>query len=252
MFTLIFSYFILYNVLGAIKGCDFLKLKSIYSTPENTILKSIHSYKKKIMDTSNLSLGITHHNHTYTAQLIDWIDSTIVFEILSSEGHTLILSNGTNLNVTFISKAVLFHTGLTVTKCSRENNLVYYFAEINSPIIKQQKRNAFRLDVLLDVQYNVLSDDDHILKSNKGTCVNISIGGMCLLSKEALEPKDKLYLSFSLSNKSLSFNAEVLCVDKPNEQGQYIHHIHFLDLDDDIEQLNKLIFEKQRLQLKRS
>ena len=33
-------------------------------------------------------------------------------------------------------------------------------------------------------------------------------------------------------------------LDKPNEQGQYIHHIHFLDLDDDIEQLNKLIFEK--------
>lgn len=218
-------------------------------------LTSIRTYKEKLMADINLRLQISYNNTTYTTHLVEWINSTIIFEAPLQGIDDVILPINISLSANFISKLALFHTHFKIIKRHKLNNILYYTAEITSPLIKKQRRSAFRLDTLLDISYDVLETTDHnkIIHSCKGTCLNLSLGGMCLGSHEQLHTDTHINLYFSLLDVPLVFKGRVLSLGELTEQGNYKHHIRFVDLESsNIERLNRLIFEKQRLQLKHS
>ncbi len=220
---------------------------------ENTILNSIRTYKKALMDDINLSIRLSYNQQTYLTRPVEWNESIIIFEAPMSGTDDIILPKSINLDVILVSKISLFYTTFRIQKNYRQENKLFYVAEISSPIIKKQQREAFRLDVLLDVQYEMLSkhSDGEPHLTSSGICVNISLGGMCLVCEHQFHTKDQLSLSFSLMDVPLTFKGEVLALGEATEQGNFTHRIQFLDLKKaDMNQLNRLIFEKQRLQLK--
>lgn len=208
------------------------------------------------MDDINLKLRVKYGQKTHTTHIVDWQETTVIFEAPMAGRDHVILPHNVPIKVIFVSKVALFHTQFTITKNYSEQGKLYYVADITAPLEKKQQREFYRLDILLDVQYELITyehDATKILSSGQGTCVNISLGGMCLVCDEQLHAKDKLSLSFSLAEKALTFIGEVLFMGEKTEQGNYSHRIRFVDLDvADVNLLNRLIFTVQRQQIRRS
>lgn len=233
-----------------------LKLSSLFSSPDNSIINSIRTYQKALMEDINLKLRVTYGQKTYTTHIADWQKTKLTFEAPMSGTEHIILPHHLAINVIFVSKVGLFHTKVTITKNYSKDDNLYYIADITAPLEKKQQRAFYRLDILLDVQYEQITyenDEIKILSSGQGTCVNISLGGMCLVCDEQLHAKDKLSLSFSLADQPLTFIGEVLYMGEKTEKNNYSHRIRFADLDAaDVNLLNRLIFTVQREQIRRS
>ena len=232
-----------------------MKLSSLFSRSDNSILDSIRPHQKTLMEDVNLKLRVTYGQKTYTTHVVDWQKTTIIFEAPMTSNDHIILPHHLPIDVIFVSKVGLFHTRVSITKNYAKDDKLYYVADITVPLEKKQQRQYFRLDVVVDIQYDQITyekDELKILSSGKGTCINISLGGMCLLCNEQLHAKDKLSLSFSLADEALNFIGEVLYMGEKTDQGNYSHRIQFVDLDEaDINLLNRLIFTLQRKQIKR-
>lgn len=230
-------------------------MNNLFSKSGNPIMDSINTYKKTLMEDINLSIRLTYDNQTYITRPIEWTDDIVIFEAPMKGIDDVILPKSIALDVILVGKAGLFHTTFTITKNYRKGTSLYYVALITSPIVKQQQREAFRLEVILDVNYDLIASENENTKlplSGKGTCLNISLGGMCLACERQFHAKDELNLAFTLVETPLFFTGEVLFLGEPTEQGTYMHRIRFTGLDSaDTNKLNRLIFEKQRSQLKR-
>ena len=83
--------------------------------------------------------------------------------------------------------------------------------------------------------------------------MNISTGGICISCNEQLRSHKRLLLSFTMLDIPLILHGEVLHMGEKTDVGTYLHRLRFYNLSTvDYNQLNQLIFQKQRLQLKRS
>lgn len=232
-----------------------LKINSLFQKSENPVTQSIATYRKVLIDDINLSLRLKYNDETYLTKPVEWIEHNITFEAPMKGLDYVILPKDTLLSVILVSKSALFHTMFRITKKYRKSNSLYYVAEIIAPIIKKQQREAFRLEVVLDVTYQLLSSDAAHRTSDKiqgkGTCLNISVGGMCLCCDHRFHAKEHIKLDFTLVETPLSFIGEVLFLGEQTESGSYNHRIRFLNIDmPKSNLLNQLIFEKQRHQLR--
>lgn len=236
-----------------------MKINTLFKRPDTTILNSIRAYRRILMDDMNLSIRLVYKDKTYSTRMVDLLDDVITFEAPMQGREYIILPNRATLNVIIVSKVALFQTAFKISKSYRKESKLYYTAVISAPIVKKQQRQAFRLDVTLDVHYDLIATEDQITPDNNskvsgnGTCVNISLGGMCLVSDHQFHAHEQLMLAFDLGDTALKFLGQVLYLGEITEQGNYSHRIHFIGLDvADTNQLNRLIFEKQRSLLKRS
>lgn len=231
-----------------------MKINSLFSRPENNIARSIATYRKSLMEDMNLTLRLIANDTTYLTKPTEWSDRTLIFEAPMTGLDYVIFLEDTLMNVILVSKNGLFQTTLCITNKYRKNNNLYYVAEITSPVIKRQQRADFRLEVILDTQYQLFiahpKHDTDVFKG-KGICLNISAGGMCLSTPHQFHAKDLLKLDFTLLQTSLSITGEVLYLGEATESGNYTHRIRFVDMDKQkTNLLRQLIFKKQSLQLR--
>lgn len=231
-----------------------MKINSLFQKSEDTIARSIALYRKSLMDDINLTLRLIYNDTTYLTKPTDWLESDIIFEAPMRGLDYVILPQDTIINVTLVSKSALFQTTLRITKKYRKNTTLYYIAEIISPIVKKQQRADFRLEVILDTHYQLFfshtNSTTNIIEGN-GTCLNISVGGMCLNCDHQFRTKDLIKLDFTLVETPLSFIGEVLYLGEQTESGSYTHRIRFIDVDNSKSNLlRQLIFQKQRLHLR--
>lgn len=230
-----------------------MKLSSLFQKPKKPILESISTYQKGLINDMDFHLKLTYNGQAYTAKPTNWAKDVITFEAPMVGLEYVFLPSNLNMEVSLISKASLFSTSFRITKNYRQDQALYYVAEIVEPIIKKQRRDSFRLNVNLDVQYQPISMEHLTPSSNKknGVCTNISAGGMCLSCHQQLQMEDTLQLHFTLMEQPLSLVGEVLSQEACTGTDTYLHRIRFIGVDSDTSnQLSHLIFEKQRLQLK--
>lgn len=231
-----------------------MKINSLFKKTEDTIAGSIALYRTPLMEDINLTLRLTYNDTTYLTKPTDWTENAIIFEAPMTGLDYVILPKDTIISVILVSKFALFETKFHITNKYRKNSTLYYIAKIISPIVKRQQRTDFRLEVVLDIYYELYlkhpNAATNITKGN-GTCLNISVGGMCLNCNHQFHTKDLLKLEFTLLETPLSITGEVLHLGEQTESTRYTHRIRFVDVDNSKSNLiRQLIFKKQSLQLR--
>lgn len=224
---------------------------------DNPILTSINTYRPTLINDTRLSLRLTYHHQTYTTHLVEWKENLVIIEAPLKGVDYVLLPDHSSINATFIGRNGLFCTTFCILKKYTKGNLLYYVAEIITPLVKRQQRQSFRLEVLLDVRYThpphkeVSKNNDLPTIIGKGTCLNISTGGMCLACDHQFHSKQLIQMNFRFIDQLLELTGEVLFLGDPVDSVTYHHRIRFINIShSDSELLNKLIFQKQRMELK--
>lgn len=225
-------------------------------TQQTAIQSSILQYKDKIYKDLNLSLRITHEETTYSTRIIQWEDDMITFDAPLFQRDFVIFPMPCMLKVALVAQSAIYVTSLTLIGKERGQDSLQYTGQISLPIEKKQQREHFRLPILLPLTYQIISTDTRVQpKDNIGysaTTVNISAGGLCMVSKEKLQKDTSLNLEFEFLDQNLSLKGIVLLDGEQLENKLYSHRIRFNNLSAHTEhQITKLIFEKQRLMLAR-
>ena len=226
---------------------------------KRNIDESVKMYQKTLMDDMNLTLRLSYLNNTYVTKPIEWVERLLIFEAPISKLDWVIYPQDATIEMIFVSKLALFHSTLRIVKSYRKGNSLFYVGEITSTITKKQQREHFRLDVTFNTNYQLLPEDEtesieySELPSEKGVCVNISTGGMCLNTNLQLKTNQHVMLMFDFVNTEFVLKGKVLGLGEMNGVGYYSHRVQFQDLDvADTNLLTRLIFEKQRAMIKQS
>lgn len=119
-------------------------------------------------------------------------------------------------------------------------------------IKKVQLRAFVRLDIGLSVSLKILEGED-IVDLGMAITRNISGGGLCLITKQALKAGTKVFLVIELDKTSLiSVAGEVVRSEKQNDDTPfYVVGVKYEDIiERDRSQIIKFIFQKQ-IEIKR-
>lgn len=238
-----------------------MKETTLFQINYSQILTSINLYQKSLMSDINLSLRLTHNNQTYTTKVTEWSDNLLIFEAPLYQLDYILYAKDMHISAIFVSKVALFSTTIKIIKNYRECNRLYYVAQIIHPLEKKQQRKAFRLDVCMDIKYQILppslSDEDlaalDTLPHNEATCINVSTGGMLINANQRLDKGTHLLISFTFLDVPITVYGELIDVGEVNRVDTYNHHVKFYEISMAQKNLlHHLIFKKQLLQIKRS
>jgi Predicted glycosyltransferase len=145
--------------------------------------------------------------YTYVSQLLDTKgDDSIVIAAPISEGKLVFVSNNAKISVMFqIEKlGLLAFDGILEAKDTIDNISVFYIKR-TSGFYKIQRRNHYRLDIMLDVYYaqmpEKLSDkikSEKDMSFTKTFSKDISGSGACFISPEELPIDTPLVIKLDL------------------------------------------------------
>lgn len=111
----------------------------------------------------------------------------------------------------------------------------YAHIKLNMPknLVREQRREFFRLPLNILVYYNILDDDERL----KAVSLDISGGGIRMVTKKDLNMKDHLSITFELDNGDRFNDVEVKIKRKDNRsEDQFEYGLEFIDVNDEIRQ----------------
>lgn len=219
--------------------------------------ESIATYRENILKDINLKVRIELNNNTYITEVSEWKDDTLILVAPLEQLDWVDLPRHTNLEIALMTKTALFTTLVQIITSLKKEGTVYYSCQIIRPLIRRQQRQAFRLDITIDASFQLLPDVTETLPLNvphyKGTILNISLGGLCLVSDVKLPQGALIYMTFEFLGTSLSLMGEILFEGERTSTGTYSYRVKFVGLSNSDETtLSGLIMTKQRLLRKNS
>lgn len=201
---------------------------------------------------------------SYISQLLDIVDDKNISIVAPMhEGRLKFLSSNTKIVVYYLnSRQDLFCFNAIVKGHKKIGPLDMFDLTIVGDFTKIQRRRYYRLDVTLDCQYKVeteqLISSDNLTFSKEppadlknGYIKNISGSGLCLVLEEPLHIGSVLDITINLDESALiRVFAQIVRIisiqGKKHELG-----MHFVKIEKhDADTLNRFIFEKQRILLK--
>lgn len=231
-------------------------MSHIAKTDLNTITSSIEQYKTKLLKDINLKIRLKDENDkSYITTILKWEGTVLTFSAPLYQRDWVIFPLDSQLECCFVTKSSIYMAQIKIIRTRRTDTELFYKAEIISVLEKQQQRAHFRVDLLLDIYYAVLTNGDGeqlegVVKKT-GTCVNLSVGGMCMVSPEALEKNQHLAIYLNFLDHNFVIPGKIISNSSKNENGTFTHRIQFYHSDIKKENLlGKLIFEKQRMLIK--
>ena len=218
----------------------------------------------------------------YKSQLLDFIDNETASILMPIEkGKIIPLSVGDKYNLRFFTKKGLYQCKSIIIGRSRVNNIYILNIQFTSDLEKYQRRQFYRLECILDVDYYIASDAEisifnKIRQNNftsdeelqtytnalneckrqwlKGSVVDISGGGARFVSESIHEYGNILFMKIDFNNGSVIRNSTIKAMivsseKMMNRQGYYEHRVQFRDMPkEDRETIIKFIFEEERKQ----
>ena len=215
----------------------------------------------------------------YASQLNDIIDDTTLDVAIPMEGSRLVLYEvGTRVELRFITTGGIYLCKATVSQRCRQGMRTFYIIKILSELRKDQRRQYFRLDKIMEISYHKASveemeimtrikerryKDEYEMRAMMGylaelktddgtaTLINISGGGAKFNSPEPLE-KDMLVrtkiLLEGVDILPLDLFARVIASEKSRNQSlTYEHRVEFVNVNRDTrEKIVKYIFNEDR------
>ncbi len=216
----------------------------------------------------------------YVSQLVDFIDNnTIHIAAPIVNNQVILLEPMRNYNLCFYTNKGLYQCICEIIESYKDNNVVITSVRISSDLEKLQRRQYYRLEIVLDMEYQVITEEEEHLKNRlvninsinseeatryqnrlkelekewlKASITDISGGGTRFNSTFIHNPGDhiriRLILPMGDGIKTLVTEARIISVSKLlNRSGVYEYRVEFKGIKKkDREELIKYIFEQER------
>lgn len=213
--------------------------------------------------------------HVYKSQVSDITDSGDLELAMPIEGgKILLLPLGVRFEFIFYTKGGMYHCIGEVKERYKRNNIYLCLIEIHSQLKKFQRREYYRYPCLLETQFLPIQeseihtpatlvyakfDEKYILENRKtGTILDLSGGGIKLLTGEPIAKDSYILLEIKLNNEKMDkeyyiyghvLNSSAV---KDNDK-KYENRVKFLFDDNKIqEEIIRYIFEEERKVRKKS
>lgn len=217
---------------------------------------------------------------TYVSQLIDFIDFDVIYIATPIMNSALIVLNvGENYQLCFYTNKGLYQCNCVILNNYKENNTVIAAVRITTNLEKFQRRQYYRLECVLEIEYRVITNEEEIFENrlfknefgsederkeceNKlqqlqytmipAAIIDISGGGARFNSAVLHNQGDRVQMKFDLAVGStlrrMELGADIITSGKiMNKSGIYEHRVEFNDISKrDREDLIKYIFEQER------
>ncbi len=195
------------------------------------------------------------------------------FEVLvpTKEGKTQAPPGGVRLEFRFYARGGLYRCVAHIKNRYIRENLYLLLIEPRSPLEKFQRREYYRFECVMDMQYMMITDEEaeieditelkehHRLNypedlAREAIAVDISGGGLRFVANMPGTKGDYLVLSLRLENESMNYLLEIvgkvlLCqeIESGDKEKKYEYRINFLMRDQkEREKIIKYIFEQER------
>ncbi|MCI8409225.1 MAG: flagellar brake protein [Lachnospiraceae bacterium] len=222
----------------------------------------------------------------YISQILDYMDGEqLKFAMPMEAGRIIPLTVGDFYEVCFYTKSGLFQSSIEIIDRYKEENVHVMIGEFTSDLEKCQRRQYYRLEHIIDINYRYYTKEEEILErrlmvndfaneearmsckkilnevKNKwmiATITDISGGGV-RFNSSILHKKGKLlYLRIPIvqdgAERIFELKGEVVnSVVLAKKTDYYETRVKFIEIDrDEREQIVKFIFAQERKMLRRS
>ncbi len=196
-------------------------------------------------------------------------DGTLELDVPTREGKLILLPQ----NVRYLFE---FTTGSGVFRCQgqildriKRGNFFLMKAKIISKMQKFQRREYYRLNVMMDVMFQVIDDRAEEIEKmseirdllqntsfnekviGRGTIVDISGGGVRIISETRIQDAHFLFLTFNIAvggrKQLVELIAKVIAINPVPDTSNYTYRLKFLYKDSKLQEtIIRFIFEEER------
>lgn len=216
----------------------------------------------------------------YTSQMIDYLEEDKVKIAMPIESSRVIpLDIGDTYQLCFYTERGLYQCNAEIMDRCKDENVYILVVKFISQLEKFQRREFYRLDCILDIDYRVvkqeeiiytkqLSQDefssqeerDHCFNSlnqlqtdwHPATITNISGGGARFNSKNPHNKGDEIYINIllktSAGDKDFEMKANIISsIPITNKPGFFENRVEFSEIElEERETIIKFVFEEER------
>lgn len=205
----------------------------------------------------NDRIEIVSNEKAYKSLIIDVEDETLRINIPVYDGDYLVLHNGEKIEInTYLDDGRCYNFFCKVLLRGKEGSIIYY--EISKPfnVTKIQRRNFFRVGLLKETQYKVITGVEESNINNipykDGLMVDLSAGGARIKIKESIGEDDLVLLNLKLNSIDFEIKCEIVRLENTLDK-EILYGLKFIDiLPGQAEKIIKELFEivrKQRANL---
>lgn len=196
-------------------------------------------------------------------------DGSVEIAMPTESGRLILMALGTRYEIVFYTGSGLYRCVGQVTERYKKENLYMVSVELKTNVGKFQRREFYRMECLMDVNYIPVTEEEMALNRaesvfarhmdnspndllRSGTAVDISGGGMRLITPELMAKGTGLVLNFSLDTssgkKDIWIKGTVLKSSQLEDKSMKCEQrIMFIVKENWIrEQIIKYIFEEER------
>ncbi len=144
---------------------------------------------------------------TYVSQFIDMIEfDTIDIATPIMNSALIVLNNSENYSLCFYTTKGLYQCSCTVLNSRKENNTVLTTVRITSNLEKVQRRQYYRLDCIIEIDYRVITDEEVLIEKKLKDDISKSKNEEVLIEKKLKDDINKSKNEEVLIEKKLKDN----------------------------------------------
>ncbi len=207
----------------------------------------------------------------YVCQVCDIIDSTRIKVTMPIEGgHVVAVSPNTKLDACFYTTKGLYHGRVIVVDRMKEDNIHVMIVELQYELEKFQRRQYYRLNCTMDLEYRLMEDDEILNFTKTGevpdvrdlklmkeaVALDFSGGGIRFISDEHHEKGELMFVKLRIAYEDtykvyVLVGRVVISSEGKNGRKKFESRIEFVDVSSKIrEEIIKYIFFEERKQRK--
>lgn len=182
----------------------------------------------------NDRIEVIKDDKAYKTLIIDIQDDNLRINLPVVDGEYLMLHTNEVIQInSYLDESRCFNFSSKVISRGREGNIIYYSISAPFDVKKIQRRNFFRVNLLDEVQYKVITDvDKEIIDSipyHNGLMVDLSGGGLKLKVKEKIKKEDIVLVKIAIKAMTIELKCSVARIEVTQEK-EILCGLKFLDI----------------------
>ncbi len=214
--------------------------------------------------------NIGKEEQVFISRVFDVLDDgTLELDVPTKEGKLVLLPQNVRYLFEFTTDQGVFRCAGQITDRIRRGNFFLMRAKVISKLQKFQRREYYRLNVMMDLMFQAMdsrvedlekmSDVRSLLQGQsfnekvigRGTIVDISGGGMRFISETHIPGAEYMFLAFTLGiggvKQMVEVLAKVIAINPVPDTKNFTYRMKFMYKDSKLqEKIIRFIFEEER------